>query len=101
MRTAGRIVGWRASRTGNVGFVPDALAETIKALFKAEVIHRRGPWRRFEAVEYTTLPCVNSGVSRKTPEFNNRRLLEPIGNAPPAKAEANVYATLKRSNMAA
>ncbi|KMO24926.1 hypothetical protein VP06_32910, partial [Methylobacterium aquaticum] len=29
----------------------NALAETINSLFKAEVIHRRGPWRSFEAVE--------------------------------------------------
>jgi putative transposase len=41
---------------GNVGDSYDnALAETINGLFKAEVIHRRGPWRSFEAVEYATL----------------------------------------------
>lgn len=43
----------------SVGSVGDsyaaALAETINGLFKAEVIHRRGPWRRFEAVEYAAL----------------------------------------------
>ncbi len=59
----------------------NALAETINGLFKAEVIHRRGPWRSFEAVEYATLEWVDW--------FNNRRLLEPIGNIPPAEAEAN------------
>jgi transposase InsO family protein len=48
--------------------------------FKAEVIHRRGPWHSFEAVEYATLEWVDW--------FNNRRLLEPIGNIPPAEAEA-------------
>ena len=54
------------------------MAETINGLFKAEVIHRRGPWRSFDAVEYATLEWVDW--------FNNRRLLEPIGNIPPAEA---------------
>ena len=41
---------------GSVGDSYDnALAETINGLFKAEVIHRRGPWCRFEAVEYASL----------------------------------------------
>nr|CAD6629047.1 IS3 family transposase [arsenite-oxidising bacterium NT-25] len=70
-----------------------ALAETINGLYKAEVIHRRGPWRRFEAVEYDTLEWVDW--------FNNRRLLDPIGNIPPAEAEANFYAALETENMAA
>jgi len=65
------------------------MAETINGLFKAEVIHRRGPWRNFEAVEYATLEWVDW--------FNNRRLLEPIGNIPPAEAETNYYAALERS----
>ncbi|ELT42581.1 DDE-type integrase/transposase/recombinase, partial [Arthrobacter nitrophenolicus] len=72
---------------GSVGDSYDnALAETINGLFKAEVIHRRGPWRSFEAVEYATLEWVDW--------FNNRRLLEPIGNIPPAEAEAKFYAAL-------
>ncbi len=50
----------------------NALAETINGLYKAEVIHRRGPWRNFEAVEFATLESVDW--------FNHRRLLEPIGN---------------------
>jgi transposase InsO family protein len=67
---------------GSVGDSYDnALAETINGLFKAEVIHRRGPWRSCEAVEYATLEWVDW--------FNSRRLLEPIGNIPPAEAEAN------------
>ena len=41
---------------GSVGDSYDnALAETINGLYKAEVIHRRGPWRSFEAVEFATL----------------------------------------------
>jgi putative transposase len=67
----------------SVGIVGDgydnALAETINGLFEAEVIHRRGPWRGLDAVEYATLEWVDW--------FNNRRLLEPIGNLPPAEFE--------------
>lgn len=41
---------------GSVGDSYDnALAETINGLYKVEVIHRRGPWRSFEAVEFATL----------------------------------------------
>lgn len=54
----------------------DALAETINGLYRTEVIHRRGPWRSFEAVEFATLEWVDW--------FNTRRLLAPIGNIPPA-----------------
>ena len=51
---------------GSVGDSYDnALAETINGLDKAEVIHRRGPWRSFEAVEFATLEWVDW--------FNNRR----------------------------
>ena len=79
---------------GSVGDSYDnALAETINGLYKAEVIHRRGPWRSFEAVEYATLEWVDW--------FNNRRLLEPIGNIPPAEAEARYYAMLDELPMAA
>lgn len=79
---------------GSVGDSYDnALAETINGLFNAEFIHRRGPWRSFEAVEYATLEWVDW--------FNYRRLLEPIGNIPPAEAETNFYAGLEAEPMAA
>jgi transposase InsO family protein len=79
---------------GSVGDSYDnALAETINGLYKAEVIHRRGPWRSFEAVEFATLEWVDW--------FNNRRLLEPIGNIPPAEAEERYYAMLDAPAMAA
>jgi putative transposase len=144
---ARRIVGWRASRTAQTGFVLDALeqalhdrrpirrgglvhhsdrgsqyvaikyterlaeagiepsvgsvgdsydnalAETINGLYKAEVIHRRGPWRSFEAVEFATLEWVDW--------FNHRRLLEPIGNIPPAEAEQRYFAMLEQPKIAA
>jgi transposase InsO family protein len=79
---------------GSVGDSYDnALAETINGLYKAEVIHRRGPWRTMEAVEFATLEWVDW--------FNNRRLLEPIGNIPPAEAEERYYAMLAETAVAA
>ena len=79
---------------GSVGDSYDnALAETINGLYKAEVIWPRGPWRNFEAVEFATLEWVDW--------FNNRRLLEPIGNIPPAEAEARYYAQIEEPTMAA
>ena len=79
---------------GSVGDSYDnALAETINGLYKAEVIHRRGPWRSFETVEFATLEWVDW--------FNNRRLLEPIGYIPPAEAEKHYYASLEQPAMAA
>jgi transposase InsO family protein len=79
---------------GSVGDSYDnALAETIIGLFKTEVIRRRGPWRSLEAVEYATLEWVDW--------FNNRRLLQPIGNIPPAEAEARYYAVARAPALAA
>ena len=79
---------------GSVGDSYDnALAETINGLYKAEVIWRKGPWKSMDAVEYATLEWVDW--------FNNRRLLEPIGNIPPAEAEANYYAAIKENAIAA
>jgi putative transposase len=79
---------------GSVGDSYDnALAETVIGLFKTEVIRRRGPWRTMEAVELATLEWVDW--------YNNRRLLEPIGNMPPAEAEARYYAQLEPAAMAA
>src|SRR6185437_1549027 len=79
---------------GSVGDSYDnALAETINGLYKAEVIHRRGPWRSMEAVEYATLRWVDC--------FNNRRLLESVGNIPPAEAEAAYYADMEKQSIAA
>jgi putative transposase len=77
---------------GSVGDSYDnALAETINGLYKAELIHRRGPWRNLQAVEMATLEWVDW--------FNHRRLLEPIGNVPPAEAEAAYYAQFAGSTM--
>jgi transposase InsO family protein len=64
----------------------NALAETINGLYKAELIHRRAPWKTLEAVELATLEWVSW--------FNHDRLLAPIGYIPPAEAEANYYRAL-------
>jgi transposase InsO family protein len=71
----------------------NALAETINGLFKTEVIHRGGPWRSFDAVEYATFEWVDW--------FNNRRILEPIGNITPAEAEQQFYAAMDHVPLAA
>jgi putative transposase len=79
---------------GSIGDSFDnALAETVIGLFKTEVIRRRGPWRSLEAVEWATLEWVDW--------FNHRRLLAPIGNIPPAEAEARYYESLEDAALAA
>ena len=83
-----------APSVGSVGDSYDnALAETVIGLFKTEVIRRAGPWRSLEAVEFATLEWVDW--------FNHRRLLEPIGNIPPAEAKAKHYAELEDHAVAA
>ncbi len=71
----------------------NALAETINGLYKAEVIYRRGPWRSLEAVEYATLEWVDW--------FNDRQLLELIGNIPPAEAEQRLWYEQEQAAVAA
>jgi transposase InsO family protein len=81
----------------SVGTVGDsygnALAETINGLYKTEVIRRRRPWKSLKAVEFATLERVAW--------FNHRKLLEPIGNIPPAEAETRYYTTLETQAAAA
>jgi putative transposase len=64
----------------------NALAETINGLYKAELIHRRGPWKTRAAVELATLDWVSW--------FNHHRLMKGLGYIPPAEAEANYYRQL-------
>ena len=63
------------------------MAETIIGLYKTEVIHRLGPWHNVDHVEFETLDWVDW--------FNKRRLLEPIGNIPPAEYEGLYYQSQK------
>ena len=79
---------------GSVGDSYDnALAETIIGLYKSEVIHRRGPWQNLDVVEYATLEWVDW--------FNHRRLLEPMGNVPPAEFEVSYYQSTGQLPIAA
>jgi transposase InsO family protein len=72
------------SSVGSVGDSYDnALAESIIGLFKTEVIRRRGPWKTIDEVEYATCEWVDW--------YNNRRLLESIGDIPPAELEQAYY----------
>ena len=72
---------------GSTGSAYDnALAETINGLYKTEVIHRRAPWKTKAAVELATLEWVSW--------FNHQRLLESIGDIPPAEAEERYYRQL-------
>ena len=68
-----------AELNASVGSVGDsydnAMVESINALYKVEVIHKEGPWRGVEDVERATLTWVDW--------FNNRRILELIGDVPP------------------
>ena len=69
---------------GSVGDAYDnALAETVNGLFKAEVIHRLGPWKNRDAVEAATLDWVHW--------FNTKRILEPLGYISPAEYENMFY----------
>lgn len=86
-------VGIQASVGSTGDSYDNALAESIIGLFKAEVIRRRGPWRSIEEVEYATLEWVDW--------FNNRRLLEPIGDIPPAELEAAYYRQHELAALAA
>ena len=70
----------------------NALAETINGLYKAELIHKRAPWKSREAVELATLEWVSW--------YNHQRLLGSIGYIPPAEAEANYYRQLSESALA-
>jgi len=67
----------------------NAMAESIIGLFKTETIHRLGPWRGIDHVEIETLIWVDW--------FNNRRLLEPIGNIPPVEFEELYYEKQKET----
>lgn len=71
----------------SVGSIDDscdnAVAEPIIGPYRAEAIDRQRCWPRDDDVERATLDRVE--------RFNNGRLLEPIGNIPPADAEAAYY----------
>jgi hypothetical protein len=61
----------------------NALAESVIGLYKTEEIHRRGPWKGVEDVEFATLEWVAW--------YNTSRLLEPIGYVSPNEFERAYY----------
>jgi transposase InsO family protein len=66
---------------GSVGDSYDnALAETVHGLYKAELIHPRGPWRSVAQVELATAGWVHW--------WNERRLHSALGYVPPSESEA-------------
>jgi len=80
--------------SGSVGDSYDnAPAETINGLYKTGVIRHRGPWKNIDEVEYATLDWVDW--------FNNRRILEPVRNIPPAEYELMYYQRIEESSEAA
>ena len=82
------------SSVGSVGDSYDnAMAESIIGLYKTEKIWPGGPWRNIDDVEYATLEWVDW--------YNNKRLLEPIGNIPPAELEQAYYRQRESQAMAA
>ncbi|WP_423827697.1 IS3 family transposase [Shigella sonnei] len=79
--------------TGSTGDSYDnAMAEIIKGLYKAEVIHRKS-WKNRAEVELAILTWVDW--------YNNRRLLERLGHTPPAEAEKAYYASIGNDDLAA
>jgi putative transposase len=70
-----------------------ALAESFHGLYKAELIHHRGPWHGLEDVEYATLEYVDW--------FNQRRLHGELGMVPPAEFETAYYAAVAAVPLAA
>ena len=61
----------------------NALAESVMALYKTELVRNKRPWEGLDDVEFGTLEWVDW--------WNNRRLLGPIGMICPAEAEAAYY----------
>jgi transposase InsO family protein len=79
---------------GSVGDSYDnALAESVIGLYKTESIRRQGPWKHLEDVEFATLEWVDW--------FNNRRLLEPIGDIPPIEYECAYHQSQETPVMGA
>jgi transposase InsO family protein len=73
---------------GSVGDSYDnALAESTIGQLKAELIHRRGPWRTVEQLEYALFEYIDW--------WNHRRLHGEIGMRTPTETEAAYYAQLR------
>ena len=71
----------------------NALAESFNGLYKTELIHRRGPWKNADDVEWATLIYIDW--------FNNRRIHSSLGDLSPAEFEAAFYNETESANQAA
>lgn len=70
----------------------NALAESFNGQFKAELIHRKGPWRNVEHVEWATLNYVDW--------FNRRRIHESLDHVTPTEFEDAYYAINESERLA-
>jgi transposase InsO family protein len=70
----------------------NALAESFNGLYKNELIHRKGPWRNVEHVEWATLNYVDW--------FNNRRIHESLNYVTPVEFEARYYDPSESESLA-
>jgi transposase InsO family protein len=70
-----------------------ALAESFNGLYKTELIHRKGPWRNVEHVEWATLNYLDW--------FNNRRIHESLDYVSPVEFQRAYYDTSKSESLLA
>ena len=76
---------------GSKGDRHDALAESFNGLYKTELIHRKGPWRNVDHVEWATLNYLDW--------FNNRRIHETLDHVSPVEFEAAYYDTSESESL--
>jgi putative transposase len=76
-----------AGAVASVGSVGDsfdnALAESTIGQLKAELVHRRGPWRTIAQLEFALFEYIDW--------WNHRRLHSEIGTIPPVEKETTYY----------
>ena len=70
----------------------NALGNGVIHLYKTEVIHRYGPWRHGDIVEYAMLESPDG--------INHRRRLKPIGNITPPGLDQAYDRQLHESSVA-
>jgi transposase InsO family protein len=70
----------------------NALPESFNGLYKTELIHRKGPWRNVEHVEWATLNYISW--------FNNRRIHESLDYVTPIEFEAHYYGSNESERLA-
>lgn len=71
----------------------NAFAESINGLYKTELIHKNGPWRNMEHVEFATLNWVDW--------FNKKRLMERLNYIPPDEYEILYFNNTEQQKLEA